>query len=197
MTKKQRDRRVQRTKQALYEALVSLILEKRYDKITVQNIVDRANVGRSTFYAHFLDKEDLLQKGFAMFSEQTEPDKETVLSSEANGLFDDLFFFQHFCHAHLQRHLHEAMLMGGGNEVLLTTVRRYLQEDIETHLSRQFPADKSPIIPLPMIAHFLAGALLFVSEWWLDKERPYSPEEMNDMFHQLALGGVEKLLRDV
>ena len=50
------DRRIQRTRQLLDDALIELILEKGYDKITVQNIVDQANVGRSTFYAHFLDK---------------------------------------------------------------------------------------------------------------------------------------------
>jgi len=54
------DRRIQRTRQLLDDALIELILEKGYDKITVQNIVDQANVGRSTFFAHYLDKhEDL------------------------------------------------------------------------------------------------------------------------------------------
>ena len=52
------DRRIQRTRQLLDDALIELILEKGYDNITVQNIVDQANVGRSTFYAHFLDKDE-------------------------------------------------------------------------------------------------------------------------------------------
>src|SRR5690242_9271786 len=55
------DRRSRRTRQMLGDALTALMLEQRYDTITVQEIIDRANVGRSTFYAHYLDKEDLLQ----------------------------------------------------------------------------------------------------------------------------------------
>ena len=58
------DRRSQRTRQLLSAALFELMLEKRYDGITVQDIIDRANVGRSTFYAHYLDKEDLLVSDF-------------------------------------------------------------------------------------------------------------------------------------
>jgi len=57
------DRRVQRTRQLLNEALMSLIVEKGYEAITVQDIIDRANLGRSTFYAHYQDKEDLLLSG--------------------------------------------------------------------------------------------------------------------------------------
>jgi AcrR family transcriptional regulator len=61
---RKKDRRVQRTNQLLRAALVSLIQEKGYENITVQNIIDRANVGRATFYAHFENKEDLLVSGF-------------------------------------------------------------------------------------------------------------------------------------
>jgi AcrR family transcriptional regulator len=196
MTGKASDRRVQRTKQALHEALTALILEKRYDKITVQDIIDRANVGRSTFYAHFLDKEDLLVKGFSLFSEQLDAHIKTAANEgeKEEQLFHSLFFFRHFRHAYLQRHLHRAMLEGGGASVLLEAIRHHLQEDIQNHLHQLFPDGKSVAIPLPVITNFLAGALLSVSRWWLDEEWPYSPEEMNTMFQQLALTGVEKLL---
>ena len=65
MTNQKVDRRIQRTRQLLEDALIALILEKGYDKITVQNIVDQANVGRSTFYSHFLDKDDLMENSGA------------------------------------------------------------------------------------------------------------------------------------
>ena len=54
------DRRVARSRRALKEALTDLILEQGYESVTVQDVIDRADVGRSTFYAHFLDKDDLL-----------------------------------------------------------------------------------------------------------------------------------------
>src|SRR5690242_18084253 len=64
MAKKPVDRRVERTRQSLQNALSELILEKGYEHVTVQDVIDRANVGRSTFYAHFEDKEQLLLSGF-------------------------------------------------------------------------------------------------------------------------------------
>src|SRR5881396_2641445 len=59
-TAKPPDRRVQRTRKLLQDALVSLMIEQGYEATTVQDIIDRANVGRATFYAHFADKETLL-----------------------------------------------------------------------------------------------------------------------------------------
>src|SRR5262245_50326481 len=67
--KRKTDRRTNRTKRSLSEALVELIQEKRFDDITVQNVIDRANVGRSTFYTHFRDKEDLFQQDWERFLE--------------------------------------------------------------------------------------------------------------------------------
>jgi AcrR family transcriptional regulator len=193
MTGKALDRRVQRTRQALHEALKALILEKRYDKITVQNIIDRANVSRSTFYAHFLDKEDLLRKGFSMYSKQLNARIETERQEgEGEQLFHSLSFFRHFRHAYLQQHLHQAMREGGGAEVLVEAIRHHLQEDIQSRLVQIFPDGGPDAIPLPLITNFLAGALLSVSRWWLESERPYSPEEINAMFQRLAMTGVEE-----
>src|SRR5437762_5394084 len=61
--KQVKDRRIQKTQDLLHEALASLIREKDYDSIAVKEILDRANVGRSTFYTHFRDKDELLVNG--------------------------------------------------------------------------------------------------------------------------------------
>src|SRR5215471_7724311 len=62
------DRRIQRTRDVLHQALISLMIEKGYEVITVQDIIDRANVGRSTFYAHYVGKQDLLLSGLKNLS---------------------------------------------------------------------------------------------------------------------------------
>ena len=188
------DRRMQRTRRALHQALMTLVLEKRYDKITVQDIIDRADVGRSTFYAHFLDKDDLLVQGLAMFSDDLNAH---IASSEHDGeeaehVLHSLIFFRH---ADTHHNLYKAMQRGGGADVIMDAGRRHLTEDIQNHLGALFPDGTPAEIPLPVITSFVAGAMLSVLMWWLDAGRPYPPEEINAMFQQLAMSGVERLLR--
>jgi AcrR family transcriptional regulator len=190
MSSKVPDRRVQRSQQALHEALTALILEKRYDKITVQEIIDRANVGRSTFYAHFFDKEDLLVKGFELHSGRLHAQSETAPDGEGEYVFHSLLFFRR---AHLHYHLHQAMVEGGGADLILKTVRHHLQEEIESYLRQRFPDEKSAPLPLPVIANFLEGAMIAVATGWLDGGQPYSPEEINDIFQQLVMNGIKQL----
>ncbi|MAU01652.1 MAG: hypothetical protein CL608_31325 [Anaerolineaceae bacterium] len=188
------DRRVQRTRKLLQEALVSLILEKRYDKITVQEIIDRANVGRSTFYAHFQDKEDLLASNFASYTAQwdhpDETDHEHKVSPESPHVLHSLDFFLHANEAY---EFHQAMFEGGGAEVMLETGRQHMMADVQNHLLDFLPEDEESDIPLPVITNFLAGGLLSVMVWWLKEKRPYPPEKINEMFQQLAMRGVESL----
>ena len=86
MSSRQSDRRVNRTLETLHQVFLALMLEKRYDDITVQNIIDRANVGRSTFYAHYRDKEDLAVSNLAQIldsltktMDQDDPDSQSLL----------------------------------------------------------------------------------------------------------------------
>src|SRR5215470_20414517 len=67
--KKKIDARVRRTRDALGDALVELMQEKPFDTITVQDVLDRAQVGRSTFYSHYSDKDDLLMSDAEEFFE--------------------------------------------------------------------------------------------------------------------------------
>jgi AcrR family transcriptional regulator len=189
---KKTDRRVQRTRQLLQEALVSLILEKHYDKITVQEIIDRANVGRSTFYAHFQDKEDLLASNFASYTAQwNHPDETKHTASEESAHV--LHSLEFFLHANEAYEFHQAMFEGGGAEVMLETGRQHMMTGVQNHLLDLLPEGEELDIPLPVITNFLAGGLLSVMVWWLKEKRPYPPEEINEMFQQLAMRGVKSL----
>ena len=172
---------------------MALILEKRYDKITVQDIIDRADVGRSTFYAHFLDKDDLLVQGLAMFSEELEAHLASSVGGDeaSDHVLHSLVFFQH---AGMHHNLYQAMQEGGGAEVIMDAGRQHLTEDIETHLREMFPDGPPDDIPMPVITNFVTGAMLSVLMWWLDAGRPCSTEEVNAMFQRLAIGGVENLM---
>lgn len=192
MTKKT-DRRVERTRKLIQEALVSLILEKRYDKITVQEIIDRANVGRSTFYAHFQDKEDLLASNFANYSAQWEPQQEETRHTASEESPHILHSLEFFLHANEAYEFHQAMFEGGGAEVMIETGRLHMMADVQNHLQEIFGEDEKLAMPLPVITNFLAGGLLSVMVWWLKEKRPYPPEKINEMFQQLAMRGVESL----
>lgn len=189
MSDEKEDRRVQRTRRLLQEALVALILEKRYDKITVQDIIDRANVGRSTFYANFLDKEDLLVSSFISWEHDLDHHMQTEAhdSETADHLLHSLSFFRH---ARAERNLYRAMVEGGGIEVLIGAGQAHMTASIQSHLDAMLPDSQQLLVPLPIITNFVAGGLLSMLMWWLNNETTHSPEQMNAMFNNLAMPGI-------
>jgi AcrR family transcriptional regulator len=185
------DRRVQRTRQLLQDALVALILEKGYQKITIQDIIDRANVGRSTFYSHYRDKDDLLLSGFDELAHDLNRHMrapETV-TDEPGHLLHSLEFFIHACD---NKELYIAMADSGGGDLIFDIARQHMQDHIEHHLN-QMPSIGEDI-PLPVITNFLAGSLLSMVTWWLEHSLPYSPAEMDEMFNALAMPGIRGLM---
>ena len=185
------DRRIQRTRQLLQDALVSLILEKGYQKITIQDIIDRANVGRSTFYSHYRDKDDLLLSGFDELAHDLNRHMrapETV-TDEPGHLLHSLEFFIHACD---NKELYIAMADSGGGDLIFDIARQHMQDHIEHHLN-QMPSIGEDI-PLPVITNFLAGSLLSMVTWWLEHSLPYSPAEMDEMFNVLAMPGIRGLM---
>src|SRR5262245_23066722 len=78
------DRRIQRTRDLLHQALISLMIEKGYEVITVQDIIDRANVGRSTFYAHYVGKQDLLVSGLKGLSKHLLAHQRAALATKGS-----------------------------------------------------------------------------------------------------------------
>jgi len=189
------DRRIQRTRKLLNRALMELVVEKGYETVTIQDIIDRANLGRSTFYAHYQDKEDLLLSGIdevvhsliwgeaVSNNEQEEGTTPRILSTE--------IIFQH---AQVEFQLHEAIFTGRGLEVMHKEIQKHLCNHIEEQINRLLPDGKSPPVTLSVISNYLAGALLTLLVWWLENDMPYPPERMDALFQELSMPGVWAVL---
>jgi AcrR family transcriptional regulator len=196
MNNKRVDRRVQRTRQLLSDALMSLIVEKDYNSITVQNIIDRANLGRSTFYAHYQDKEELLLSGIEEVVHHLIGSVDNApMEAEGNGASHRILStLPIFRHAREQYRLHQAMVGGRGLEVIIKTIQIHLSSHIQEQIELLLPAGQTPSVPPPVIANYLAGTLLTLLTWWLDNNMPYPPERMDEMFQALAMPGVWTVL---
>jgi AcrR family transcriptional regulator len=182
------DRRVRRTRELLREALVSLVLQKGYERVTVQDIIDRADVGRSTFYAHFRDREDLLLSVFEEIRDAFEA-YERALEGDGRrkrGPWPTLALFEH---ASEYRALYQAMIGRRGPDVLKRHLHTLLSELMREHLGARAVRGGNPV-PLEVIVEFAVSSLLGLLIWWLDGDRPYSAEEMIDMYGALTEAGI-------
>lgn len=185
MKQDKQDRRSQRTRQLVNSAMMELLSEKGYEAITVQDILDRSGVGRSTFYSHYFDKEDV----HASMMEQMLEGMVQQLSAKRTSqeILPSLELFQHI----YQDRPHFQAVTGSGpaGERLWETMRVALGKVIEQRLA-PVGKDKNYSVPLPVISSYLAGAFLNLLKWWVKAGMPYPPEEMNRIFQQLALPGV-------
>ncbi len=189
MKNKKSDRRSRRTRQMLSEALIGLMLEKPYDSITVQDIIDRANVGRSTFYAHYLDKEDLLTSQLGEMTDQLSQELEQEGHDE-HWFIPSLGLFRH---VQSHYHLYKALLWSRATDLIFRTGQAYLTQGVERRIQAQL-GGKPLTVPLPVLSNYVAGSLMVLLKWWLDGNMPYSPEQMDAMLRQLVTPGVQAAL---
>lgn len=198
MPEQKTDRRVQRTQQLMRDALVELMLEKSYEKITIQEIIDRANIGRATFYNHYQDKDDLLLRGVAEIAEQDEPaepadptpqgtaKKEPLQTIRTVGMFE---------HARQNERIHQVMFKRNRENPILEKVTRFLYNRIEEQLDQLAEPAQEPSVPIPVLAQFLAGGLLSLIQWWHDEDFPYTPAEMDHFFQLAVMPGIYDVLK--
>jgi AcrR family transcriptional regulator len=163
------DRRVQRTRELLQNALIELISERAYDAITIQDIVDRANIGRTTFYAHYSSKDELfLSCHEAVVSEfhfgpLHSVSREELLSPEAPPRV--ISAFRHLLDT---RALLHPIFHGKDSPLLLRRIRDRSAQEIQASLCAAFAAADSTI-PFDVLANYLAGAQIALVQWWLEK----------------------------
>jgi AcrR family transcriptional regulator len=167
------DRRVRRTRRTLQEALTSLVLEKSSERITIQDVLDRADVGRSTFYAHFRDKDALLLACFDGVREELQRDFEGATDADAI-----------FLHAHRHRRVYKALCgkrSGAGGNVAYLHLKRLIADSVR----RQHAASGSDL-PVDAVAEYRASATLGLLIWWIDTDFREPPERIIRIHQRLA-----------
>jgi AcrR family transcriptional regulator len=190
MVDKPLDRRVVRTRQMLREALISLILERGYDNLTINDITTRADLRRATFYLHYDDKEDLLlatlEATFDDLVRQLEPASNGDMLGGKSKVSTFLVTFEHVAE---NSRLYRAILGGQAGAAITRRIRAYLARHIIRELPH--PASAELLVPAEVLANYIAGAEVALIQWWLESDMPYSAREMAGMAQQMLLYGAQ------
>ena len=185
-SKEKIDARVRRTRDALGDALITLMQEKPFDTITVQDVLDRAHVSRSTFYAHYSDKDDLLMSDADEFFQAL-----SMALSQHGDKSDRVFpvreFFEHLSDV---QPFFKALVKSGKYQENMELARGHFARGIERRLAELPRGQSIPPHELQVIAFTHAGALLSLLAWWLDRGMREPPEEMDKLFHRMVWNGV-------
>ncbi|HSU31145.1 MAG TPA: TetR/AcrR family transcriptional regulator [Bryobacteraceae bacterium] len=166
----------------------SLIKEKGFEALSVQEIVDRANVGRATFYAHFDNKEDLLASGFDGLRESLNECQRKALAAEGYSEERVFAFSQEvFAHANEYRNVFQTMVGKPSGAVVQQLLHKILLDLIRKEVKAMASRANADSISAEALAQFMAGALLGVLMWWLNAKTRFSVEDMNRIFRRLAI----------
>jgi len=180
------DRRILRTRNRLGDALMALLEERSFDKITVQDVLDRAGVGRSTFYVHYRDKQDLFLSDVEDFFELC-----SGLLKRHNASPDRLLPVQEvFAHIREMRDFYAAVVRSGKVSEIQALGRGFFARSIDERL--QSAGMKIDPVERSAKAHALAGSFFSLLDWWIDKGMKADPKEMDSLFHQMALTGLQE-----
>jgi AcrR family transcriptional regulator len=184
--KKKIDMRVRRTRERLGDALVELIQKKPFDTITVQDVLNRADVSRSTFYTHYRDKNDLFLSDVDDFFEGMA----TVLSRRNDSSERIAPVRELFAHVAEWRPFWAALVSSGRVHDVVELGQGHFALGIEQRLAELPRAREIPAKQRAAVASALAGALLSLLSWWVHHGLRESPAYMDGLYHRLALTGL-------
>lgn len=184
------DRRVRRTREHLSAALLELMIERGYDAVTVQDLLDRADVGRTTFYAHYRDKDDLLVEGlrglrtFLRAHQQAAHARTGGLRERALG-----FSLAMFEHAGEQRPLFRAIVGRRAGAIVMPHIRRMFSDLVREDLAALAPRGHD--VPIDALVEYAVGALMAILTWWADlRSGAPTAAEADALFRRLTIPGL-------
>jgi AcrR family transcriptional regulator len=186
------DRRSLRTRRLLLQAMVELMRVKRYDAITVQEITEQANVGRSTFYAHFTDKDDLLVDGVHRMLAGLEVTTAEPPAGGITRLYPTLALFRHIGE---QADLYQVLSRGRGLTLFLAALHDELTTVYTERLTARMTPGDTPAVPPPLLAAMVVSMLVTAIRTWVEHGATTPAETVDRMFHIAAQPALRAGLR--
>jgi AcrR family transcriptional regulator len=184
-TKDTMDRRVARTRALLQDALIALIPEFGYTAITVEDICEKANVGRSTFYTHYTGKDDLRSATIDAHLRSLTHRRVSAEPESSDRLF--AFSLPMLEHAHAFRTLHQALL-SSCDDTIHDEIRERVQRAVRSELvEKRVGATEMPV---EFAVQFISGAFLALLAWWITSDMSFSPAQVDELFQQMVKKGV-------
>ena len=181
------DSRVRQTRAALLGALPLLMIERGYERITIQNVLERADVGRATFYAHFASKDDLLAGSVANLRAWL---VEAWRKMPEQRLGFTLPFFEH-----LATHgaIYEKSIARASEVSVERHIRQMLCELVRDDLASRRPRAANPAA-MDLAVQFVVGALWSTIVWWNETGMRMSAVDINALFQRLTFPGLDTTL---
>ncbi|WP_415855113.1 TetR/AcrR family transcriptional regulator [Sinomonas sp. G460-2] len=177
------DRRIRRTRAALTQALLALMAERPYEAITVQDVIDRADVGRSTFYAHFSDKDDLLDESLAGMRDLVDRAGAGRQPTLKRPLPFSELLFQHVAD---ERPLLTALLAHDASGTVMSRLETVLHDTAAAQLRALFGPDRPLAVPLDLLARNSVASCLVCLRWWVANGSALAPAELDELFRSLT-----------
>ena len=186
------DRRVQRTRQALHKALITLVLERGYEAVTIKDVVTRANVGRSTFYAHYPSKEDLLTAEIEGLRATLAAEQRAALARQGGVSTRSLGFSRAlFEHAQDYRDVYRVLVGERGASIIIARMRALFAELVRDELTQLVPRPAQGDIPRSALVQFIVGSLMSILTWWLEGASDLKPVQADAIFRRLTVPAIE------
>jgi len=177
-------RRRERTRRALRDAAATLVIEKGYDAVTIQDITERADVGMGTFYLHFQHKEEVIWLVIRETFEEMERVSRQWLAALPLEHRDYLSFVSFFQYIGQTGSLLRAVAAGRAGALLTEYIARYTADRASQRLLEEDPFVAFDI-PADVAAQFMSGALMRLVRWWIETPNNYTAEQMGAMFYKL------------
>jgi AcrR family transcriptional regulator len=187
------DRRKEKTRTAIYQALSVLLQKKKYANITIQEIIDQANVGRTTFYSHFTDKDALLSSCIESIFESLSDHlaKNAPINQESHHIIPVAELFAHFQE---NSRLINGILISDSGDLLFEKFKSYWGGKVESYLTENLPNDKKPEVPIDIVINYVTSVLTELLRWWMKSENKYTPVQMEQYLFALIIPSISSIL---